>query len=83
MTPPTAPTALAASHASSGGGEPQLGDVQRHALDALREALEVQSVELVSVTLVTGSVQALVQITAHGQCPYRALLAPSGRTHRI
>lgn len=83
MTPPTAPTALATSHASSGVGEPELGEVQRHALDVLREAPEVQNVELVSVTLVTASVQAVIEITAHGQRPYRALIAPSGRIHRV
>ncbi len=80
---PTAPLALAVCHAIPRVGAPELGDAQRDALEKLRENPAVQSVELVSVTLVTASVQALVQITAVGQRPYRALLAPSGRTHRI
>jgi len=82
MTPPT-PIAPVASNVVSAAGEPELGEAQRHALQTLREDPEVRSVELVAVTLVTGSVQALVQITAYGQRPYRALLGPSGRTHRI
>lgn len=80
----TDPTALAVPPASSTGDDQvELGEVQRHALQELREAPGIQTVELVSVTLVTASIQALLEITETGLAPYRALLAPSGRTHRL
>ncbi len=80
---PPAPTAAAAPAARDGASEPALHDSQRVALQWLRRAGEVQSVALVSVRSVTDSVQVTVEITETGQRPYRALIAPSGRIHRL
>jgi hypothetical protein len=69
--------------ASSGPCGPDLHDTQRDALERLRRAGEVHSVGLVSVTLVTASVQALVEIREPCGRSYHAVIAPSGRIHRL
>ena len=63
--------------------EPDLHDTQRDALARLSRAGDVRSVLLLSVTLVTDSVQVLVQIHENNRRSYYAVIAPSGRIHRL
>ncbi len=75
-----APTVIAAVEGRS-QVEPEPYETQLHALAELRARAD--RVRVLSVTLVTDSVQVLVDVSDQGRGSYRALIAPSGRIHRL
>lgn len=79
-TPPRR-TVPAATRQDPSAPEPH--ETQRQSLEALRHRAGVRTVKVRSVTLVTDSVQVLVEVTERGRRTYRAVIAPSGRIHPI
>jgi hypothetical protein len=63
--------------------EPEMHDTQRQRLAELRQDPEVRSVQVLDVVLVTGSVQVTVRISRNRGRTHAALIAPSGRLHRL
>jgi hypothetical protein len=62
---------------------PEMLDSQREALAALRARPEVTHLSVLSVRHVTDSIEVSVQISETGGKPDRAVIAPSGRIHRL
>jgi hypothetical protein len=63
--------------------EPEMHDTQRNRLAELRQDPGVRSVQVLEVALVTGSVQVTVRISPGRGRTHAALIAPSGRLHRL
>jgi hypothetical protein len=58
-------------------------DSQREALAALRARPEVTHLSVLRVRHVTDSIEVSVQISDTAGKPQRAVIAPSGRIHRL
>jgi hypothetical protein len=72
-----------AKHGDSHPTSPELLEAQRETLARLRQQPGLEAVEVRSVTLVTDSVQMIVEISEHGAPAYHAVIAPSGRVHPL
>jgi hypothetical protein len=71
------------SRAECSGGPPEPHETQLRALAELRASAGARRVRVLSVTIVTDSVQMLVEVSQRGRGCHRALIAPSGRIHRL
>jgi hypothetical protein len=62
---------------------PDVLDTQLETLDRLRRRSDMRAVDVLSVRVVTDSVQMIVEISEHGAPAYQAVIAPSGRVHPL
>lgn len=71
------------THTEPSTPPPEMLDSQREALAALRARPEVTHLSVLWVRHVTDSIEVSVQISDTAGKPKRAVIAPSGRIHRL